>query len=155
LALCALSLMFPSRNHSFFLPMLWRFLQMFVYRCVALPIRRRLRAFEAATRKPQAVQEELLARILAMQARTDFGRHHHFRQVRSVGDFRRQVPVAGYEYVEPYIQRVARGEIGALLADPRVHMFAMTSGTTAARKFIPVTSQYLADYKRGWNLWGL
>src|SRR5262245_20196816 len=34
-------------------------------------------------------------------------------------------------------------------------MFAMTSGTTAARKFIPVTKQYLADYKRGWNMWGL
>jgi hypothetical protein len=34
-------------------------------------------------------------------------------------------------------------------------MFAMTSGTTATRKFIPVTDQYLADYKRGWNLWGI
>src|SRR5262249_12095216 len=38
---------------------------------------------------------------------------------------------------------------------PQVHMFALTSGTTAARKFIPVTPQYLADYRRGWNLWGL
>jgi hypothetical protein len=34
-------------------------------------------------------------------------------------------------------------------------MFALTSGTTAARKFIPVTEQYLADYSRGWNIWGL
>jgi hypothetical protein len=34
-------------------------------------------------------------------------------------------------------------------------MFALTSGTTATRKYIPVTPQYLADYKRGWNLWGL
>jgi hypothetical protein len=34
-------------------------------------------------------------------------------------------------------------------------MFALTSGTTATRKFIPVTAGYLADYKRGWNLWGL
>ncbi len=34
-------------------------------------------------------------------------------------------------------------------------MFAMTSGTTAARKLIPVNDQYLADYRRGWNLWGL
>ena len=31
----------------------------------------------------------------------------------------------------------------------------LTSGTTATRKFIPVTPGYLADYKRGWNLWGL
>jgi hypothetical protein len=34
-------------------------------------------------------------------------------------------------------------------------MFALTSGTTAMRKYIPVTPQYLADYRRGWNLWGL
>ena len=34
-------------------------------------------------------------------------------------------------------------------------MFALTSGTTATRKYIPVTPQYLADYKRGWNIWGL
>ena len=34
-------------------------------------------------------------------------------------------------------------------------MFALTSGTTASRKYIPVTSRYLADYRRGWNLWGL
>src|SRR5262249_52668866 len=56
---------------------------------------------------------------------------------------------------EPYIARVRHGELGALLADKRVHMFALTSGTTAARKYIPVTPQYLADYRRGWNIWGL
>src|SRR5262249_47501263 len=37
----------------------------------------------------------------------------------------------------------------------KVFMFALTSGTTAARKYIPVTAQYLADYRRGWNLWGM
>jgi hypothetical protein len=34
-------------------------------------------------------------------------------------------------------------------------MFAMTSGTTAARKYIPVTPRYLRDYRRGWHLWGI
>ena len=34
-------------------------------------------------------------------------------------------------------------------------MFALTSGTTAARKTIPITPRYLADYRRGWNRWGL
>ncbi|OWK38151.1 putative auxin-responsive-like protein [Fimbriiglobus ruber] len=65
------------------------------------------------------------------------------------------MPVAPYEYVEPYIERVKKGETDALIADDRVLMFALTSGTTAARKLIPVTGQYLTDYKRGWNLWGL
>jgi hypothetical protein len=72
-----------------------------------------------------------------------------------LADYRRHLPVAGYDYFEPYIKRVCRGELRALLADHCVHMFALTSGTTAARKFIPVTDQYLADYRRGWNIWGL
>lgn len=121
----------------------------------AIPVRRRLRAFEGATHRPQEVQEALLRRLLAHHAATDFGKHHHFSAIANVADFRRNLPVAPYEYFEPYIQRVMKGDANALLADPRIHMFALTSGTTATRKFIPVTQQYLADYKRGWNIWGL
>jgi hypothetical protein len=121
----------------------------------AIPVRRRLKAFELATTAPQAVQEALLRRILAAQTETDFARAHHFKNIATVADYRKHLPVAPYEYFEPYIQRVMKGETKALLADPRIHMFALTSGTTKARKFIPVTQQYLADYKRGWNIWGL
>src|SRR5437868_5875698 len=119
-----------------------------------MPVRRRLNAFERATHHPRAVQEALLQRILRTAADTAFGRDHHFA-ASGVADFRKNVPVAGYEYVEPYIRRVVAGEWQALLPSPKIHMFAMTSGTTAARKLIPVNDQYLADYRRGWNLWGL
>jgi hypothetical protein len=126
-----------------------------VGKLVAWPVRRQLNAFFEAMQRPREVQEALLRRILARQAATAFGRDHHFADVRTSEDFRNNVPVAGYDYVEPYINRVRRGETSALLADTRLYMFALTSGTTAARKFIPVTSEYLADYRRGWNLWGL
>jgi hypothetical protein len=126
-----------------------------VGKLIAYPVRRQLAAFEAATHHPQEFQEVLLWRILQRQRDTAFGRDHHFGDIRTVADFRRQLPVAGYEYFEPYITRMRRGDLRALVADERLHMFAMTSGTTAARKYIPVTPQYLRDYKRGWNLWGL
>jgi hypothetical protein len=119
------------------------------------PVLHRIAAFTRATQQPQQVQEALLRRILARHADTDFGRRHGFAGIRTVADFRRQLPVAGYEYFEPYIARVRQGDFRALLADDRVLMFALTSGTTAARKFIPVTPQYFADYRRGWNIWGL
>jgi hypothetical protein len=122
---------------------------------LARPVRRHLNAFEAATHHPQQVQEDLLRRILAHHADTDFGREHSFGAIRTADDFRRRLPVAGYDYFEPYIARVRKGDFNALLADRRVHMFALSSGTTAARKYIPVTDQYLADYRRGWNIWGL
>jgi hypothetical protein len=132
-----------------------RFLLVRVGKLIARPVRRRLAEFEAATHAPQVVQEALLHEILRHQASTAFGRDHHFEGIANPGDFRRQLPVAGYDYFEPYLARVRRGETNALLADPRVYMFALTSGTTATRKYIPVTARYLADYRRGWDMWGL
>jgi hypothetical protein len=134
--------------------MLRRLLFKAFLKAVSWPIKRRVRAFERACDDPRATQEALLRRILARQARTAFARDHGFATIRSVADFRRQVPVAPYEYIAPYIDRVRKGEESALLSD-RPLMFALTSGTTAARKFIPVTPSYLEDYRRLWNVWGL
>jgi len=126
-----------------------------VGKLVAWPTRRRIRAFNAGCADPRQTQEALLHSIISLQTDTGFGRDHHFGEIRSIEDFRRQIPVAPYEYVQPYIEKVQRGDLRALLTDDKVHMFALTSGTTASRKFIPVTSRYLADYRRGWNFWGL
>jgi GH3 auxin-responsive promoter len=126
-----------------------------VGKIVGFPSRVKLWTFNAACRRPRDAQETLLQSILAYHAETAFGRDHHFGDIRAVADFRRRVPVAPYEYFEPYLARVRRGETNALLADPAVMMFALTSGTTAARKTIPITPRYLADFRRGWNRWGL
>lgn len=135
--------------------MFTRLLRYVVGKIVARPVRRQLAAFEETTLWPREVQQELLNQILARQRDTAFGRDHHFGEIRTAADFQHNLPVAAYEYFEPYLARVRQGEFSALLADKRIHMFALTSGTTAARKTIPVNDQYLEDYKRGWNLWGL
>lgn len=132
-----------------------RFLLVRVGRLISYPIRRQLRQFEVACQTPEAVQSELLFRILRTQQDTAFGRDHEFPAARTVADYRGSVPVAPYEYVSPYIDRVQKGELNALLSAKRVHLFALTSGTTANRKLIPVTDDYLAAYKRGWNMWGV
>src|SRR4051812_38616067 len=105
-----------------------------VLRAIAVPVERRLARFEAMTHDPQRIQEAVLHDVLATQAGTGFGRDHHFAAAKTVADFRRQVSIAGYEAVEPYLARVRKGETNALLADPHVFMFALTSGTTATRK---------------------
>ncbi len=132
-----------------------RFLLVRLGRLLTYPVRRQLRQFEVACQYPEAVQSELLFRILRTQADTQFGRDHSFDAIRTVADYRHNVPVAPYEYVAPYIEKVQNGDTRALLSDPRVLMFALTSGTTASRKLIPVTDAYLAAYRRGWNMWGV
>ena len=132
-----------------------RFLLVRLGRLLTYPVRRQLRQFEVACQHPEAVQSELLFRILRTQADTQFGRDHSFDAITTVAEYRHNVPVAPYEYVAPYIEKVQNGDTRALLADPRVLMFALTSGTTASRKLIPVTDAYLAAYRRGWNMWGV
>ncbi len=131
------------------------FLSTIVAETVAWPLDRRFAAFEAACQNPRHTQEQLLRRLLGFHADTAFGRDHGFHSIRTVADYRRHVPVAPYEQFEPYIRRVMNGETNALLADPKVLMFALTSGTASNRKHIPITQNYLNDYRRGWNLWGV
>jgi hypothetical protein len=132
-----------------------RFLLVRLGRLLTYPVRRQLRQFEVACQNPEAVQTALLLSILRKQADTQFGRDHKFAAITTVSDYRTNVPIAPYEYVSPYIEKVQNGDTRALLADKRVLMFALTSGTTASRKLIPVTDEYLAVYRRGWNMWGV
>jgi hypothetical protein len=71
-----------------------RFLLRRAGRLAALPIRRKIARFEADCADPEAVQTDLLMDILDRQRATGFGQDHHFAAVRTVADYRRQVPVA-------------------------------------------------------------
>lgn len=118
-------------------------------------IKRRLKQFHGALDTPAETQAALLDRILRRHEGTAFGRDFGFRSVRTPKDYQNALPVAGYDRLAPYIERMRQGEKSTLIADPQVFMFALTSGTTDTRKFIPVNDSYLQSYRRGWNMWGL
>ncbi len=114
------------------------------------------RQFLDQTARADEVQRALLLDRIARNADSQFGRDHHFGAIRTPADFRRRVPVRGYEGHEPYIDRVRRGDVRALFGPgTKVLMFALTSGTTARPKTIPVTSEALGDYREGWLIWGI
>jgi len=128
-------------------------------RLASTPVRweanRQVRRWRQDAREARRSQSAVLARLLAQAARTDFGRDAGLDGARTVADLRRCLPIAGYDRAAPYVERVARGEVQALFpAGTRVHMFAMTSGTTGRAKYIPVTDRVLEDYRAGWHIWG-
>lgn len=117
---------------------------------------RRVQRFLAGMRRTREIQRELLFEKLRRNADSDFGRDHGFDRIRSVEDFRKQVPLATYEYYRPYVERVKRGELKAMFGPgTRLLMFALTSGTTDKAKFIPITQEFFDEYRDGWNMWGV
>jgi hypothetical protein len=101
---------------------------------------RSLRHFNALCRTPVQAQDRLLAEILGRNADTEFGRRHGFGGITSFRQFQQRVPIASYEDLEPYINAEMQGQPNQLTKDPPV-LFTTTSGTTGARKYIPMTGQ--------------
>lgn len=126
-----------------------------MFRVLDRKARRMGAAFAAAAQRPEETQLALLRSIVRRERATGFGRDHRFDEVRTFRDFRRNVPVAGFEAFEPYIRRVYEGETSALFHRQKVVMFAMTSGTSSARKLVPVTRNYVDAFRQGWYLWAL
>lgn len=115
-----------------------------------------LRRFMRAVHTATATQEHVLLEKVRRHQGSDFGRQHGFSRIRRPDDFRRQVPIRSYEAFRPYIERLKQGEPTSLLGPgQRVLMFALTSGTTAEPKHIPITKQFLNEYRRGWNVFGV
>ncbi len=103
-----------------------------------------------------ALQERVLRAHLAASARSRYGIDFGLPQVADYADFAARLPIVTYDDLAPYIEQVKAGDVSAMFNPAtRVHMFAMTSGTTGSAKFIPVTERTLADYRRGWNAWGV
>ena len=118
--------------------------------------RRVLNRLLNATQEATLLQERVLLQHIRRNAASAYGADHGFDFITNYADFARQVPISTYLDLDPYIQRVKKGELTAMFGQgQRVHMFALTSGTTDQPKYIPVTDRFLADYRRGWNAFGV
>ena len=82
--------------------------------------------------------EKLLFRILKWGEKTEFGREHHFSEIKTVADYRKFVPMADYAAFDPYIQRMINNEKNVLTSLPLVG-YAQSSGSVGKRKFVPLT----------------
>jgi GH3 auxin-responsive promoter len=101
---------------------------------------RSLRHFNTLCRTPGQAQERLLREILGRNAGTEFGRRHGFAGITTLPEFQERVPISTYEDLEPYIKAEMSGQPNQLTKDPPV-LFTTTSGTTGARKYIPMTRE--------------
>jgi len=101
---------------------------------------RAVKRFATICGDPAQAQDRLLHQILGANADTEFGRRHGFGDITTFEQFQQRVPIAGYEDLEPYIDAAMHGQPRQLTNEPPV-LFTTTSGTTGARKYIPMTRE--------------
>jgi len=103
----------------------------------------RLNQIEHFKQYPVEIQQEILFRIIAEAASTEWGKQHGYSSVRSVKDYQSRVTVKSYEEYFPYIERMQKGESN-LTWPGVIKWFAKSSGTTSTKsKFIPISRESL------------
>jgi GH3 auxin-responsive promoter len=117
---------------------------------------REAQLFLEGLKTPEKVAEEtLLEKIVRPNAASEIGRLHGFGGIASIEDYRRRVPIRGYEDFRPFIERMVEGEEGVLFTEP-IRRFFLTSGSTAKPKYVPVTSSFVRDKSRAFGIyWSL
>ena len=109
-------------------------------------------SFVASLDDPACVQDQLLRRYLRSGAQAEFGRDHRLDEIRTYEQFSQRVPIRDYDELLTWINRIRQGEPRVLSAEP-VKRLVPTSGSTAARKLIPYTSESHRELNRAVGPW--
>jgi sterol desaturase/sphingolipid hydroxylase (fatty acid hydroxylase superfamily) len=105
----------------------------------------KVKQLQAATNDPKAIQNSRLLEILQKNEETIFGIEHDFKNIKTVEQFQKNVPIRDYEEHRPYIEMIFKGETNALSTLPP-HYFTKTSGTTGKPKYIPINMDIQKSY---------
>lgn len=89
---------------------------------------------------PIETQHNVFWSLIQQAKNTQFGKDHHFDQIKTVEDFVKNVPIRDYEDLKPYIDKVVKGAENILWKGKPLY-FAKTSGTTSGAKYIPLTKE--------------
>jgi len=106
-------------------------------------VQRRRSRFLADIADPHSRQQAIFEQLLQRGQATRFGREHDFDHIHTVDDYRRAVPVRGYPELRPWIDAMLHQREADVLWPGRVDWFAESSGTSGAKKQIPVTREGL------------
>ena len=119
-------------------------------------LRKQSKRFLNAAGDCRKTQHEVLQRLLRLNAESRFSQERGLTSMLTPIEFRARLPISDYEHFRPYIERLKIGDTQALLGPHnKLLMFTLSSGTTSDSKYIPITQQFLDDYRRGWQTWGI
>ena len=92
--------------------------------------------------------EKLLFRILKAGENSKYGKKYDFKNIKSVEEYRKKVPLSTYDDYVEYVERMINNNEEDLLTSFPLIGYSQTSGTTGKPKFIPLTQNIASLYQR-------
>jgi hypothetical protein len=97
-------------------------------------------AFDHSAKHLTQSQQTFLLDIVRRNKDTEYGKKYRFGSISTVRDFKRLVPLIEFRDIEASIEKLKNGQKNILTEEPPF-MFSLTSGTSAAPKYIPLTQR--------------
>lgn len=104
-----------------------------------------LKVLKENCQNAKQLSEDLIMKILDDNKDTEYGKINHFKDIKSIEEFKRTVPFSNYDTYAPAIERMINGEKNLITTSPIVH-YALTSGSIGVPKKIPVSAYTLQLY---------
>ena len=108
--------------------------------------------YKIALKSPRKTQEKILADFLRKNNDTLYGQQYGYTGINDVATFQDRIPIVTYDDIEPWVERIKRGEKRVLTREP-VLFFETTSGSTSGKKFIPYTNTLIEQFRRSVSAW--
>lgn len=89
-------------------------------------------------------QFDIFSSLISKNSDARFGIEHGFSTIKTIDDYRRQVPVRDYQDFEPYINEIVGGAAGVLTKSP-TYKFVSSSGSRAQAKIIPMSVDFVRE----------
>ncbi|MBN1695102.1 GH3 auxin-responsive promoter family protein [candidate division WOR-3 bacterium] len=108
--------------------------------------------FLRALNCPENHQKKILSNIITKNEDTEFGKKYNFRSIKSIKNFRKEVPLSDYEDYTKYIRKAMNGE-QKVLTEEKINLLEPTGGSSSGSKLIPYTKGLEKEYKKGIYPW--
>ncbi|KAF3644619.1 hypothetical protein FXO38_20085 [Capsicum annuum] len=100
--------------------------------------------FEELSKDAGRIQEETLQKILEENGRTEYLQQWSLNGKTDQVSFKNCVPIVTHKDLEPYIHRIADGDLTPILTGKTINTISLSSGTTQGKpKFVPSNEELM------------
>ncbi len=96
-----------------------------------------LAGIERSTKDPVKAQEKTLKKILNRNKNCELGKKYRFKDIKSIKDYQKVVPLSTYDDYEPYVERMIHNKENNLMFSGINVRYCSSSGSVGKPKILP------------------